>query len=417
MAFNPASTLRRSRGAFVVTLLLSAGIFVGAGVMKEGALTSEQAQAQSRTRAIANEIDGLLDTASLQTPIDAATAAQLDTRLGHALSGEDVMAVRVWTPAGTLRYSSLPRDRSIAIEDSLRESTKGLGRLTSSVDGEVFTTYAPLRAGADGAPFGAVEIQQPYGPVLAAASQPWSPIRTIAAAMGAIAVILLGWGLLGALPARRAAREGAGFVSPTKDDPSGSLHEALLEADATLAEAQDARTALEGELGAERARALAEREGSATRTAELERDASQANAKVHELERVLARERLDAAGAGERLANARARVAELEQRLAGETEEPPAQDTRVAASADARANALEAELAAALERARAAEDLAAALQDRLTEPAAERSPLDAWTPPSGDADEPEEGAASLRSRIARTAARKKPKRRDEPQWP
>jgi hypothetical protein len=401
MAFNPASTLRRHRATFVVVLVLCAAIFAGTAVMQARALTSEQVHAQSRTRAIANEIDGRLDVVSLQVPLDAMTRDQLDTRLNHALADEDVMAVRVWTPGGTLRYSSLPHDRSGPLTEALSTSTKGLGRLNSIVDGEVMTTYAPLRAGANGAPFGAVEVQQPYGPVLAAASQPWSSIRALAATAGAAMVLVLAWGLLGALPARRAAREGAGFGGSGRVVANDDLRGELEAAWASLEEAEAAREVAEHEW-------------------------ARAQARSEELDHQLAKERVDATGAGERLVHARERIVELEASLEG-AEKAPAP----ALPDDQRVAGLEAALEAALERARSAEDLAAAYQDRLTQLDTGATSASAWSLPADapeevvsagaeeaeDGGEDDAGGTGLRGRLARTAARRRAKRREDDEWP
>ncbi len=60
MAFNPAGSLRRNRGLFIVVFLACAAVFVGTLLMQRKALAKETAQAAAHARAVANEVDGLL---------------------------------------------------------------------------------------------------------------------------------------------------------------------------------------------------------------------------------------------------------------------------------------------------------------------------------------------------------------------
>ena len=206
------ASLRRHRGVFVVFVALCVAGVIATYVMQGRALDNEFAHAQGRARAVANEVDGALGTTQLDKPIDPVAEAQLQARLQHALDGESIIAVRVWTPDGVMRHSTLSHDRSIPLLDVLRTSTKGTGRITSAVDADVMTTYVPLRDGPTGAPFGAVEVQQPYGPVLDAAASPWTSLRLVAGGIGVLMILLLALGMLGEIPVRRNEKEGAGFV-------------------------------------------------------------------------------------------------------------------------------------------------------------------------------------------------------------
>lgn len=212
------AALRRRRGTFVACFVLCVAGVVATVVMQGRALDKEFAHAQGRARAVANEVDGSLGTSQLNVPIDPDLEAQLETRLEHALDGEDIVAVRVWTPDGTMRHSTLARDRTQPRLDVLKTATKGTGRITSVIDADVMTTFVPLRDGANGAPFGAVEVQQPYAPVLAAASSPWSTLRLAALAGAGLMLFLFVLGMLGVIPVRRNEREGAGFVGGARSD-------------------------------------------------------------------------------------------------------------------------------------------------------------------------------------------------------
>ena len=286
MAFNPTGSLRRNRGLFIVVFLACAAVFVGSLLMQRKALAKETAQAAAHARAISNEVDGLLGVKQLEDPIDAKTAEELDTRLRHAIAGGgSVMAVRVWTPGGDLRYSSLPKDQSAPIQETLSESTKGVGRIASFVDAEVFTTYVPLRTGPDGAPFGAVEVQASYTPVLEAAATPWEAVRRGSVFLGALMLVFIVIGSFAALPARRAAKEGAGFVG-TRDPnaiPTLSVEE-FQRMQEELGESEAAQRALEGELERVNARLAADNERATVRVTQLQDELGRVQTKLQEVQ-------------------------------------------------------------------------------------------------------------------------------------
>lgn len=407
MAFNPVSTLRRNRGVFVVVFVVCAAVFAGAVALQARALTQQRAQAESHARAVSNEIDGLLGTAQLDGPIDEKTMQRLDARLRHALGGTTVMAVRVWNPAGDLRYSSLPTDRSQPLMDTLRESIKGTGKTTSLIDGEVMTTYVPLRTGPDGAPFGAVEVQQPYGPVLAAAATPWTTVRTGALAVGILALLSIALGFLAVVTARRAAREGAGFMPGGARPPSTGAFSAedIQRLYDELGHAEGERRALEGELERVRARLAADNERASARVLQLEEEIGRLRTRLQEVQ----------------VPGGRPAVATPVPSPDGSGDQSALRDHL--AELEAEAERRDAELTEALERAREAEDRAAALQDRVAAaegappPAAFPAPVIAEEPAAAPPAEPVEDGPSLRSRLARTAARKRVRVKDESEYP
>lgn len=212
MTVSRGAALRRHRGLFVVLLALCIAGVIATSVMQSRALDVERARAQGMARAVANEVDGALGTTQLAKPISHDAEAALDARLQHALTGQSILAVRVWTPDGVMRHSTLARDRSQPNLDVLQTATKGTGRLTSVIDADVMTTYVPLRDGPTGAPFGAVEVQQPYAPVLSAAASPWATLRFAIGAVGLLAILFLAFGVLGEIPIRRNVKEGSGFT-------------------------------------------------------------------------------------------------------------------------------------------------------------------------------------------------------------
>ena len=209
----------------MVSLALCIAGVIATFAMQGRALDDERAQAQGMAHAVANEVDGALRTTQLDEPIDPTAEAALEARLQHALAGEDIVAVRVWTPDGIMRHSTLAKDRSQPMLDVLRTATKGTGRITSVIDADVMTTYVPLRDGPNGAPFGAVEVQQPYAPVLAAAASPWAALRSIIGGVGLLMLVLLGLGMLGEIPVRRNAKAGAGFARGARSADYDAMRE------------------------------------------------------------------------------------------------------------------------------------------------------------------------------------------------
>lgn len=324
MAFDPVNRLRRNRSVFVVILLFCAGLFAGSLVMQERALVKERGQTQARARAIANEVDGSLAVSSLQRPIDVKTSGQLDARLRHALNGDIAMTVRLWTPGGLLRYSTIDNDQTTAPEDTLRESVKGVGKATTVVDGEVMTTFMPLRTGADGAPFGAVEIVQPYTPVLEASAEPWAMIRTLAAAGGVLMVLLIAVGFLAVIPTRKAMKAGAGFV-PTNAKggaPAAPIEDWQAMHD-ELAHSEAEKRTLEGELERVNTRLNADNERATKRVNQLEEELTQIKTRLLEVQSTavapavdddVARWKAKAQTAEVRVTELSARVEELEHR-------------------------------------------------------------------------------------------------------
>jgi hypothetical protein len=470
--------LRRHRTIFLVLALLCAGAYFATYVAQGRALDQAQARAVGRARAVSDEVDGSLATPRLDRPIPSAAAAGLDQHLQHAMASEGVWVVRVWSPAGALRYTTLPKDRAQPLGGPLRNATRGAGRVSSIIDAQVMTTYVPLRAGKDGAPFGAVEIQQPYLPVLAAAGTPWTQIRLALVGAGALLLVLLALGIWGGVPARRAARQGAGFLGErdagleaapdpeaeadpeagpissgpdaaarapaSEPPPAGSGAEQPPASDAPARAAPSSRDDdLLAALDEERARRRSDNERAGARVADLEdqlgsaqarllelqaavREASadQGSERVSDLEQQLQAERLRAGTAESRLAASEVRVAEVEgqlrdvQALLTQTRSQPEEDRSRLEAAPPPAGAtttaldpaelarLEAELDAALERAREAEDRAAQLQDRLSETDPLAAALNAWRPTDTEPAEDEDGE-SLRSRLARNASARK----------
>ena len=212
MTVSRGAALRRHRGLFVVSLALCIAGVIATFVMQGRALDVERAAPRAWRAPWPTRSTARSGRRSWTKPIDHDAEAALDARLQHALAGQSIVAVRVWTPDGVMRHSTLAKDRSQPMLDVLQTATKGTGRITSVIDADVMTTYVPLRDGPTGAPFGAVEVQQPYAPVLAAAASPWATLRFAIGAVGLLMLVFLAFGVLGEIPIRRNVKEGAGFA-------------------------------------------------------------------------------------------------------------------------------------------------------------------------------------------------------------
>jgi hypothetical protein len=477
---NPLVMIRRRRSAIFLVFIVCVAVAAATVLLQRRALTQQKAQADGRARTIASVVVGQLHGDKLAKPLDAATAARLQSHEPH----EPVIAERVWTTTGTLRFSSLHKDASPPLMDLLKPATKGTGHVVSSYEGNVVTSYSPLRVGLGAPAYGAVEVQQSYPALVAAAAKPWTTIRTAAFALGLLMLLALLIGSVAALPGRRAAKAGAGFVPGSEDgEPSASgasgvsgsgVSEGPLRrgrpdpvkapnakavaaataaskgaegANAEKARAEAAKKASDEEVAKLKEQLRSDHERAAARveqlSGELERvkaqlkeaqvaatTAAAASAPVvdpaiaehaHELEQSLATERHRSTAAEDRTAEIQAELGQTETRLRGSYAEI---ETLGAEIADLRANIerLTGELGAALERARGAEDLAAEQQDRLTAVEQAGNPLDVWaarqqSSPEPAADEEEGAADDLRSRLTRAAARKRGHTPGEGEWP
>ena len=463
---DPLVALRRGRGSFVAVLFLCMAVFGASMMLQKRALRQQQAQADARARAIVSVVGAQIRGDRLTKPLDAAATARLRARPPHV----PVIAERVWSLTGVLRYSSLRKDASPPLQDLLKASTKGSGRTVTSVEGNVMTTYLPLHAGVGAPAFGALEVQQSYAALLAAAATPWTLVRTGVTLLGLLMLLAILLGAIAGLRGRRAARAGAGFVAKgevPEVELGGEGHkrvrEDLARADSDRRAAQEELATAQEELAKVREQLRSDNDRAGERIEELSGELERVNAKlkeaqviasdaaarmkadpavaerVLELEESLAQERHRSTSAEERTAEIQAELEQNESRLRSSYAEI---ETLGAEVADLRANVerLSTELGEALERAREAEDLAAALQDRLTAADAElaataepdpspyeaspfdpeANPLDAWaarqpdTDPVGDDDE---AAGDLRARLTRAAARKRGRNMGDSEWP
>ena len=186
--------LRTRRTMFVVLVVVSAIAFFAVGSFASRALVQSEADAQATAKALATAgVASVLEPEDVTGPIGGETAEDLLDRLRRGvLADGTVFRMRVWSPEGTLLFSTDAADVADSLADlpSIGIATKGGGRPVSRVvDQEIFETYVPLRL-RGGDALGAVQVDQGYTPIAEKAASPWSLLRTIAFAVGGICLVL-----------------------------------------------------------------------------------------------------------------------------------------------------------------------------------------------------------------------------------
>jgi hypothetical protein len=484
--------VRRGRGVWFVGFALAALLVGVAFVLEQQAIHEAQATAKSaqlaadaRSHEAVIQVDRSLKRTSLQHALPQKVRRDVDQALKKVLAGQVGVAVRVWSPSGVLRYSTLERDASTPDRSAIRDAADAKAKSVTAIDGGIMTTYRSI--GSSGA---AVEIVQPDPSYRAPDPGLLGFARGAGLAVATIMLFLIlaavlldrfgtkatasdGFGPSGArdIPSdTKGARKGkadplAPAASPSvkaEQGPEPGMREKLTRSEqarqAMEVELGQARTqlktdnerasarvkALEDQLGMTQARlqealvaAEAAQEQAATATAEARAEAARSrdddapavdDERVRALERELEAEQMRSGAAEARVkgleAQLRQQAEAVEAAAASAAEGAVAASERVdpatsrghssdheAPAADPeldldRVAQLETDLAAALERAREAEDRAARLQDRLVELDPALAALESWVPPSGSAAD-EEGGESFRARLVRNAARRK----------
>jgi hypothetical protein len=474
--------VRRGRGVwfvgFTLAVLLVGVVFVlEHQAVNEARATAKSAQlaADARSHEAVTQVDRALKSTPLRQPLQKKVRRKVDEALRKVLAGQVGVAVRVWSPAAALRYSSLERDASQPDRGALHEAATAKGKSVTAIDGGLMTTYRAL--GSSGA---SVEIVQPDPSYRA----PDPGLLGFARGAGlAVATIMLFLILAGVLLDRvnKTADAPIGF-SPSaeetssepkrarkgKADPLAPTSQPAPKAEPApepglrqkLTRSEQARQAMEVELGQARTQLKTDNERASARVKELENqlgmtqarlqealvatEAAQAQAanavaearseaarsneaattpvvddeRIRELERELETEQMRAGAAEARVKGLEAQLRQQAEAFEAEASASAAQTATDGPASDAgsvaarpepdpdRVAELETELAAALERAREAEDRAARLQDRLVELDPAVAALETWVPPSGSAAD-EEGGESFRARLVRNAARRK----------
>jgi hypothetical protein len=363
-------------GATAVFLVLTL-LALGGG---RSALSREEGNAQDRAKAYTDTV--LFDALDANLLADLIRGRQYRDLIiqvqGGIMTDEDVARVRIWAPDGTLLFStesleqigvakavnSAPIEAAVqgrttsVVSDATVAAKSGLSGTTQ----RLYQTFVPLRVRERTAILGVAEIDRTYAAIADAARQPWLTLQIGLGLATLLCAVLLLFSLrrsthtlgriVGSAPRAEAPSK------PVPDDRNALRLRTELErereANRRLHEQLSSATGPEGPTGDETTSRLAEAEWA--------------------------------------LAEAGAHAAELERSLAEATSRSVPPDVL---------GDLEERVVAAEARAREAE---LRLQDLSTAAAAER-PDDAGPESDDPAAAPE--AMDLRSRLARTAARKK----------
>lgn len=349
---------------------------------------------------------------------------------GGIMTDEGVARVRIWAPDGTLLFSTESLEQigvakalnsepieaavdgrvSSVVSEATVEAKSGLTGSTQ----RLFQTFAPIRVRERTAILGVAEVDRTYASISQAAEQPW---RALQIGLGAAALLCAILFLLSLRAPTSTLGAGIGVIPPREEVPPEPVpaDRNPLRLRNELEREREANRRLQAELeatvalgpptpagpppGSAAAEALEE-----AHAAEVAEAAKAAHA-AHVAEAEAAARLADAESA---LADAGAHTAELERALA---------EARAQAVAPEALASLEERVIAAEVRAREAELRLRDLSSAPPEPAGTRPPAAAPaapTPsasepdaPEHEADEPSPQAMDLRSRLARTAARKK----------
>ena len=408
-------------------------VVVGATVLGARARTQAEIDAQLAAKGLANAgVSSVLVSEDLDGAIDEDVAAELLDRLQRGvLADGTAFRIRVWSPSGDLLFTTDAADEPDAVSTNLETvyaATNGTGRVASirTSDGEVFSTFVPLRLGQDRA-LGAVEVDQGYERIGLRASSPWSLLRTIGVVGAALALVLV---VVASLPG--AGSRTGGFVTPGRaaasarrrggrGGPAAEAEERARIAEERAKESEErARAAMDRERDAD-SRATRAEAGLEIANEELDRLRSRAPETVAdpETERRLREASRELDGVREELRLARAdaarvaepdpasaiRIEELEREIASRSEQ--ASQTRLLL-AEAEQRATDSQRRVAEAEAKAAE-----AERRLAEAVADAQPH----PPSMSATdhdvlearartaEAERRAAEAEMRVAEAAGR------------
>ena len=384
------------------------------------ALSSEEQAAQDRAVELTDTVlFDALNADLLAGEIRGSNHRELIIQVqGGIMTVEGVARVRIWAPDGTLLFStegleqigvakavnSAPIDAAVGGEVSsvVSQATVAARSGLTGTSQRLYQTFAPIRVRERTAILGVAEIDRTYSTIQDAAAQPW---RSLQIGLGA-ATLLCAVLLLFSLRRSTSKLDGAiGITPPRSAGPSEPV--------------PDDRNAL-------RLRNELERERQANRKLHAELEAAElglrpsvpptpdvdpaAAERLREAERALADANEHTAELERSLAQARAEAVPLET-LAG------LEERVVAAEERARQAELQIDDLTAADAARAPQGSADDASGDVPAPAGESTPQEPILPPptptSADRaeddmpDEPTPEAMDLRSRLARTAARKK----------
>ncbi|MBI3648393.1 MAG: hypothetical protein HY240_06565 [Actinobacteria bacterium] len=370
-AMDKTGGLRRRRGWIAGAALVCVAVAAGSVWLQQRALAQGRADAENRAATYADQVvSPPLADRIISGPIEGGAAAELSTALNKEVfaTNKAVEVIRIWSPTGDLLFSSDDGDKlgpnKLADQSAIRAAVKGDGKVTSSVARDVLSSYVWLRVG--GKTVGAVEVDTNQTMIEAAARQPWTMVRTVAAGLAGFFLLLT---LVSFIPfGRRAAKRARGKAFQQDEAFGGSPTKELDRTRAKLEKAEQGRAALEVELGQLRTQIATASEGAERRVAQLEKALELADQQLKRAQASPATAALDAKiGALESaLAGAKAHAAEVEARVSDMASRSTENQT-IAQRSQEEAEAARAQLALVEARAAQAEAKIEELERKLTD--------------------------------------------------
>ena len=434
----------RDRVSRYVWAVLSVGCLLGVFLARQGqtrALGDQVSAAQAQTRHIAdtvlfNNLSHDTMTKLVPSPLYRDIYVALQSQV---FTDATVARVRVWTPDGILRYSTHERDQvgllqtqdKTLIDQAMKGQSVSAKVLTkfsaaSTGNGQTLTNllevFVPLHVPDWISVSGVVEVDYYYANFVQAAHQPWFNIMVTLLGLAGLCLLMTLLSLrkpLKTLGAGVASASDEGGVEPKR----GGTHAAASPSDkavktfqqeaeraaarATKAEADAA--SLREELKGSRNRSEAAQDGGVVQASQAAAAAAEAAFAAKETELAAAKSELDRA-----LADLEAKSKEAESAAASVAAAEAAAEAAAAAAAAMAAQQVQPQEVAPVAVDDAAfvklEQRIVAAEQRARD--AEARLLDLRAVHSAPSDEPPEAAVTatagdLRSRLARTAARKR----------
>lgn len=253
-----------------------------------GAQALEQARRDVVTRAVGyvdQIIAPVVEGRSSSGRFSNGETVALRSRIAEGINGDEVESIMLWSKSGGfLLFSTAgvgPRTRApVEVRSAARGSVES--SLSGRADRRLLATFVPTPAGTD--PSAVAQVVQRYAPIEARVEDSWNTIRIGAGGAAALFLALL------LLSRARSTRERAGdrgFASSNNDREARTLTPASAKVEGKLAKAEEARAALEEQLGQLRTQTAAAEARSAERAAVFGVQITAAEARVKELEGLL----------------------------------------------------------------------------------------------------------------------------------
>jgi hypothetical protein len=157
---------------WIGVVVLSAGVAAGAWYLKSSGIeTAVKAANKQAASTVKRELAPELTAADVREPMTEEASDALQEVVQEEILDEGFSTVRIWTPDRTLVFSSTGEQTGTQGGNgrSIELATTDDGKTTSiqpATDGGLIDIYTPLRIGAESQSAAAVELVQPYAPIV-----------------------------------------------------------------------------------------------------------------------------------------------------------------------------------------------------------------------------------------------------------